>query len=567
MKNFRLQNILLISHKEKRGKNINLHPKKNLIVGRNHTGKSSIIKSIFTTLGAVPTGKLEKWDKDSVSAVSFSVDQKEYTVVYALGTRGLFIEGDRLFAVSSNHREWSDLFSKIVGFNIILADKESNAVAGDAKTFFLPFYINQDGSWLSGWDTFVGLQQFKSPVSAILDYFSGIKPPEFYALNSIKQQQQQELNDLLVEQRFLVKARDRFSKSVNLYGPKTTNQLFDIEIDLLSSELTALNKKQEHLREKYVRENEVAEAVNIQIKLAREALKSFNQDQNFLEKDADEVLICPICHAQHENQFLEILAYAEDARILTDVVIKLESDASKINDVCRSTKEELLGLEENYKRISSILEIRQGDIRFGDVIKTLGAESAFEAFAVQEKELKIEIDGFRNAIAETDAELKKLSNKKRSKDIIDEFRNAYLASLSKLNMAPIDAKKVRLTSRPSVSGSGGPRSILAYYSALWSACLGKHGSFNMPLIIDSPNQQGQDDVNLPKVMSFVANELPANAQVILCTEMDTQDTFDNRIELTEPYHVLNTGDYEKHSERLRQLVDKMFNEQRKAPEL
>jgi hypothetical protein len=68
----------------------------------------------------------------------------------------------------------------ITGFNLVLMSKDGQSVLADPKCFFLPFYINQDGSWQAGWGTFLGLQQFRSPVTPILEYFSGIKPPEYY---------------------------------------------------------------------------------------------------------------------------------------------------------------------------------------------------------------------------------------------------------------------------------------------------------------------------------------------------------------------------------------------------
>ena len=53
--------IKILSRNEKRARIIKFHPKMNLIKGENHVGKSSLIKSIYYTLGAAPNVMHPKW--------------------------------------------------------------------------------------------------------------------------------------------------------------------------------------------------------------------------------------------------------------------------------------------------------------------------------------------------------------------------------------------------------------------------------------------------------------------------------------------------------------------------
>jgi len=39
-----------------------------------------------------------------------------------------------------------------------------------------------------------------------------------------------------------------------------------------------------------------------------------------------------------------------------------------------------------------------------------------------------------------------------------------------------------------------------------------------PVVIDSPNQQGQDKVHLPQMMKFIFDHVPDDAQTIVATE-------------------------------------------------
>jgi len=188
----------------------------------------------------------------------------------------------------------------------------------------------------------------------------------------------------------------------------------------------------------------------------------------------------------------------------------------------------------------------------------MGAESAFEAFESELLILKAKIDEALSQIEIFSAKLAELTSAKRTKEILTLFRTSYASAILALNLPIVDTKKARLNSRPNVSGSGGPRAVLAYYSALWRTSLGPHGSYSVPLVIDSPQQLGQDEENLPRMIKFIANEMPDSAQVILGIETPTEESFGQIVELNEPYHLLNTNDFEKVDALVQPYVDRMY---------
>jgi predicted nucleic acid-binding Zn-ribbon protein len=559
MKKFLFEKIWLLSYKDQRARAIEFHRHKNLVVGRNHTGKSSLIKTLFRTLGAKPQGALEQWDENTISLVEFLIGQNRYLAIHQRGHRALFNDLGHLIIAASNHDEWTDAFSNAVGFNLVLTDKNSETVPADPRCFFLPFYINQDGSWQAKWDTFTGLQQYRAPIGTILEYFSGIKPPEFYELDSKKTQSQKALEDFQKEHRFLEKARDRFARSISFSGPKVQPENFVNEIVRLTGEVTELNRRQEQLRDKAVREQELLSSIKLQIHLAADALVTYESDTSYLRNEPREKLTCPTCGAEHAESFLELLNYAEDARVLRELVARLNVDASKVSKEYSKTRSQMRELDKNYLRVTEILEVRRGEFKFRDVVDSMGAERAFSAFEVESTVLKKEINQRLGEIESLSKQLKELTNVKRTKEILKNFREAYASALVSLNLPPIETSKLRLTSRPDLSGSGGPRSILAYYSALWRICLGEYASFSMPLVIDSPNQQGQDDINLPKVLKYIANNLPASAQIIVGTEMETNHFFDHKIVCDQPYKFLRDNEFAEVAKVVEPLAKMMYD--------
>lgn len=558
MKSFQFESIRLLSHRDGRARNIHFHPTSTLVVGRNHTGKSSLIKALFRTLGARPQGGLTEWDESTVSVVDFSIGGLRYSALHQQGHRALFSADGELLTAANNHGEWTRALTQTLGFNLVLTDKNAATVSADANCFFLPFYINQDGSWQSTWDTFVGLKQFRTPVGPILEYFSGIKPPAYYSLSAERALLQRAVDELERERRALERTKIRFQESAPQRTPKVNPDNFQAEVGELTQEVSKLNAEQEKVREKLVREQEALEGIENQIKAANAALETYAKDSTYLRQESRDVLVCPTCNAEHKESFLELLDYAEDARVLRELVAQLRISATKLREQTAQTRAQLSELKSSYNRVAEILATRRGELAFSDVVNSIGAENAIRSFDDESAKLKGEIDSKLGTLRDMERTLKELTSAALSKEILVEFRAAYAAALVKLNLHVLDTSRLRLTSRPDLSGSSGPRSILAYYAAIWTVCLGKYGSFAVPLVIDSPNQQGQDDVNLPKVLQFLANELPAGAQVIVSTEMETDNKFAQTIELTDPYKLLREEEFPEVARSIEPMLSAMY---------
>lgn len=281
-------------------------------------------------------------------------------------------------------------------------------------------------------------------------------------------------------------------------------------------------------------------------------------DAQYLRNEPREALVCPVCNAEHSESFMDLLTYADDARSLREITARLEKDGREVAAMLQQTVAQIRDLEGQYRRISHLLDTRRGDLQFRQVVESLGAEQAFQAFEEERSILDAEISIHSEAVGALNAEMDKLTDKKRSGAILKQYRQAYAAALFDLNLPDSGKARLTLTSRPSDSGSGGPRSILAYYAALWDVCCGKTGSFMVPLVIDSPNQQGQDDINLPKVIKFISEKLPASAQLILGSEIDTQHPFDKKIILDAPYKLLDEKFFEEADAALGPLETMMY---------
>lgn len=557
MKSLSFDRAWLASQKERRARVIEFHPRRNLLIGRNHTGKSTVIKSLFLALGARPEGKLQRWDKDAITLVRLNLSEQFFYVLHQSGNRALFDESGRAIGAASAHEGWTQLFNDATGFNLALTDKSLEPAPADPKCFFLPFYVNQDGSWQSKWDTFVGMQQYRSPVGAILEYFAGVKPPAYYETSSRRKIAQNHSEELYKELRHLTRARARIASLVPMDGPKLDDATFREEINTLVAQVSELNAKQEQLRERATRQREALSNIELQEKLARAAIAEYEGDVSYLRSTGQEALECPTCGAVHSESFVETLTYAEDARVLRDLISQLKGDEFVLRTEHLSTLGQLDELASRYKAIERTLDSRRGDLKFKDVVEGMGAATAFRSIMEEEHSLRREIEAFNAEISELDSRLRELTSKSRSKEILGFFRSALASAQSKLNLPAEDTSRATLVSRPKVSGSGGPRSVLAYYAALWQVCSWTYGSFSVPFVIDSPNQQGQDDINLPIVLEFLSNHLPSGHQVIVGSEIDSDFDYEKRVRFDRPYGLLRDEDWKDVSETIDPFVARM----------
>lgn len=539
MRTFQFESISLLSHRDKKARKVSFHPHRNLIQGENHTGKSSLVKHLFVALGAKPLGTLEQWDPQTVSAVRFKVDSESYIVVHHNGTRSLYDSSGKLIKATDSHAVWAEAFAALVGFKLMLISKKTGGGSlADPACFFLPFYIDQDGSWREKWDTFPATMQYAAPVRSILEYFSGIKPAEYYELKSEYGAVSKEADARTSEIKLLERARGRLNQTLPVGAVKLSEIGFEEEIRQLTAEANELNGLQETLRAKCVREGELVASIDKQIQVAFSSLREYAGDQKYLANTADpHEIVCPTCGAEHEQSFLHYLGYAEDARILEELTRTLQKDLVAARRKLESTNGELQSLRGNYARINEILERKRGELRFQEVVESHGAHAAHRAFDAEREQISGELADWNTKLAEIAARLSALADKERTKRIVSAFREAYSLARKALNV-PDPAGNPSLINRPNRSGSGGPRLLLAYYAALWKVCHGEQLGMSIPVVIDSPNQQDQDDLNLHVVLGFIADSLPASMQLIVCVTKHSDTQLDKTIIFDKKYSML-----------------------------
>jgi len=180
MKEFKLKKILLLSLKEGKAKKVIFNNQTTVILGRNSTGKSCLIKSIYQTFGAEPQNIHPNWkEANAISLVFFTIDGLNYSILRNGRVYVIFNSNGEKTHQFNKVSELAEYFALLFDFKIKLTNREGTVVTPPPAYLLLPYYADQDKSWISNWSSFSKLY-LPNAKGDIVNYHTGIRPNEFY---------------------------------------------------------------------------------------------------------------------------------------------------------------------------------------------------------------------------------------------------------------------------------------------------------------------------------------------------------------------------------------------------
>jgi len=558
MKNFCFREILLVSLREKKARRLSFDPQVTVIRGGNETGKSSLIKSLFRTFAAEPAKVHPNWTNADVrSVVRFDVNGVSCALLRHGDHFALFDASgklrERFQRVTS---ELAPALARLVGFGLRLPDRAGQFVVLPPAYYFLPSYMDQDGSWQDQWTGFARLGQFSNWKDGLIEYHAGIRGNSYYEAKASKLEAQAEADKL-------VRRREGLQDVYTSLRERFDAAHFDVdfgsyrsELDELLTQCERLRKREEQYKRKVTDLRNQRQALQTQLAITTHARDEASQDYAYASKHGD-VVQCPTCGAGYENSFAERFAIAMDEDNCASLMVKLAEEIHEIDEKLEREQTESKKVTDEVLAIERLLARKEGEIALGDLLRQEGRRELRDVMQKDTAALEIQEGELRVKAKESDKRMRQLDGKDRREDVNDFFYEKMKSFLAMLDVNGIaEAKLKTVDARLTDTGSELPRALLAYKLAFLHTAQKFSVVVPAPLVIDSPNQQDQDEGHLARILTFIRDNRPAGLQLVLGL-VDTAgvDFGGKTIGLNRKYSLLDENEFESVASEVQPYVD------------
>ncbi|CAG1064753.1 hypothetical protein BAC1_00318 [uncultured bacterium] len=549
MRNLKLAEMLLVSHKEKKARKIKFHPEVTVIQGENDTGKSSLIKSIYYAFGADPVNIHHHWTKANISTlVRFEVQGTKYSIYRHGKSFSLFSSNDQhLGTFSSITNELAPKLADLFYIKLRLVDQSGNNRIPPPAYFFLPFYIDQDGGWIKNLSSFDRLGQFKNWRKDLVFYHTGIRPNAWYELNSEARMLKIKKDEPVHRERIVNDMIRQMKRKFTVAGFDIDVAAYKKEIDQLLNICEELRKNEEAYRGTLVELETERVRLEAQKEIIIFAKQELQEDYSFAYKIEEDHIDCPTCGAGYSNAFAERFSIACDEDRCVNLLQKIQESLIGVEEKIQKHRKILSSTSAELHEVQKLLSAKQGRISLKDLIKNEGKKEVSKTLDRTLTKIHKEISYIDSKIRDIEEKLKEYVDRKRTTHIINEYSKymrSYLNFLDVKNIEEATLKKIDANIKE--SGSDLPRALLGYFFSILHVIKANDSALFCPIVIDAPNQQEQDQINIKKMLEFIRDRRPAGSQLILGFVDDYGIDFKGEIiSLTEKYSALSRQEYQK----------------------
>jgi hypothetical protein len=278
-----------------------------------------------------------------------------------------------------------------------------------------------------------------------------------------------------------------------------------------------------------------------------------------IEQPSD--ISCPTCGHHYDNSIVEQFKLVEDTDGLYKALVISTEKLHELERRANAERDTIAKLSERISTINEILGIRKTELSFRDVVAAEGRNEAARLIRRRIEETDILIGEKRGQEEAEDVAMRASLDRRRSQEIRDYFYDHLERYALALGVALDERRAPQLSSVNVRRGSEGPRGLMVYYYAFLQTARKYSSSAFCPIVIDAPNQQGQDDLNMPRIMRFIVEDKPEDSQVIVATEQlfgIPPSSVDVKEVGKRSRQVLREDDYEGVSELMRPYLGQLI---------
>lgn len=558
MKRLMIRKLIVISQSESRSLEVPFEKGLNIILGGNKTGKSSIIKSIFTTLGCECKRVEADWKKlVSTYLLFFKYGERQFCIVRQDKKFQIFenINNDFSCIIETNaFHEYSNCLMDILEIKMPCISKDGKQFNITPPLLFRFQYIDQDEGWSKIADSFKNVAYIKDWKANTNKYVCGYLDDSYYALQAQKAEHILERDDKKKELNYNQNFVSRITSTLTRIEDIESVEDVTTDIELLLAKAEELRKLQfSYNAEMTVLENDIYINQH-KLHIVEHNLIETKKDIEYAMTQEDE-LICPFCGTIYSNGINEQLNITSDYAHCVNLIAELKSSISVATKELEELKNKYNDVSVEIQSIEQKVQNTQELLSYSSFYKSKGQFEIYESCKRQLDVLQGEINSCVSKIAITDEKINEKKSKERSKDIREDIERYCRTLADAINVPKTFIKLRDFVQVINRTGSETPRLVYMYQSALYLYNLERaYSPFNF-YVVDTPNQQGQDTENLGSIFKSLELFLSDEGQVIVGTERETgmEEKASNVIKLTGKRRCLNNINYKKHIELLEKL--------------
>ncbi|MCR5301067.1 MAG: hypothetical protein K6E49_01350 [Lachnospiraceae bacterium] len=563
MKSMFFKNILIADVQKRTARFVSFKKGLNIVTSMdNHVGKSSVIKSLYNTLGA-DVKYDAKWDKDSkLSAVTLDVDGIEYRVVRFIKKYAIFRDHELLLLTDSVTHELAPKLSEIFDFSVYLAEKRGNkAVVQAPPAFsFMPYYIDQDKGWSELYDSFERIDQFAKNERAKSLYFHlGLYTKKRIELQAKKDELKEELTQLQERENQLLITIGALSEELSNIIPADNEKELEQYLSTPKKEIEDLVQRIGHVRNRIQELQTSLEQHLNQLDIIRQ----FQQIKTAKMNEPKTIHTCPQCGYEFDDDLYKLIrsnynqSNAEYLKAQIDLIVnnirlELQTQEHYYVDLMSQLKEKEEVYDESQNAYDAYLRHR-------------GLKETLRKYQLDLGKNKIEQSDREDAINEINKELQIIPNKK---DVEETYINFVKQNTMTLGVWAQEYEgNIKLLKSLNAQGSLMPKIILSQYIGLFQTMDQMNNNvIRFPFVVDSPRNMESSTSSSKEILTMIAS-ITSLPQVIVATvdydEFKIKDGGNaNKIYFTDQFKVLNEDSYLEWSEDIEGLYQLMTDKGR-----
>lgn len=522
MRKLRFSGLCLLSQNERKALRVPFLGDTTILLAGNQMGKSAVVKSLYEAFGAQPHKVDASWRRASIaSLLDFSIDGEPHRVMRTSAGTAVFGTDDHLLIETNDAVTLNKFWAEQFGFGLIMNDAAGAPVVPPPAYIFAPYYVDQDRSWTVTWSSFEGLG-LPATKRTLAEYHIGLKTNAYYEARSKRDEKRALVRKLEARRDALHRALQTVKDALSDPALTFDLSIFRAETDRLLEHARALFQRQVSYRSRLAALSEERRLWLEQRDLSVHALRELRGSLHELVKLPTDV-VCPTCGTHHQNSVFVKFELVKDEDSLLYAAHEAKGKALALDGQIAAETAKTEEISSQLRKFQEVMNVQKEGVELQDIISAKGRAETERALRSGMAEADAEISELERVIVEFDQIMRAQAGPERSARVQADFATALSDNAEHLDVVLPDDYRGPVLLPDLGRGSETPRALFAYYYAVLQTARRYSSAPLCPIVVDEPDQQGQDDDNMRAIMKFVVERRPPDCQIVIAVKKNFYD--------------------------------------------